>query len=420
MNKHAPAQCALVTALIAFVTFGVGAACGGAKLEGRTSAIDDLITTARDSGAQRCAPVELAMAESHNAFAKQDLSEGRYYRAKKEVSIAEKNARAAVQKSPKNLCAPKVIVEKPKPKKKLVIKIEDTDGDGLKDDVDKCPNDPEDMDAFQDEDGCPDPDNDTDGILDDKDGCPLEPEDKDGFEDEDGCPDADNDKDGLNDTVDKCPLDPEDQDGFEDDDGCPDADNDKDGLNDTVDKCPLDPEDRDGFEDDDGCPDCDNDGDGVPECPQVVDLCPNKPAKTDDGCPKYKLVVVTAKKIELKQTVFFAYNKAKIRRKSYKLLREVAQVFKDNTELKVRIEGHTDSRGGDRFNMKLSQARAESVRDFLVKEGVETGRMEPKGYGETQPIADNRTKRGRTQNRRVEFVITDRGAPKTVQVPVTE
>ena len=396
---------ALSLALVAGIA---STGCGGAELDGRVSAVDTLIATARDNGAKRCAPVELAMAESHRDFARQDLSEGRYYRARTEVGIAEKNAQEAVRKSPKNLCAPKVVVEQPKPKKKLVVKVQDSDGDGLLDDVDKCPNDPEDMDGFQDEDGCPDPDNDTDGIQDTVDKCPNDPEDKDGFEDEDGCPDKDNDKDGLIDTEDKCPNDPEDKDGFEDEDGCPDLDNDTDGIVDTADQCPLKPEDKDGFEDEDGCPDCDNDGDGVPECPQVVDMCPHKAAKTKDGCPKYKLVKVTAKKIELKQTVYFAYNKARIRRKSYKLLTEVASVLSDNPKLRVRIEGHTDSRGGDRFNMKLSQARAESVRDFLVDKGIDSSRMEPQGFGETQPIADNRTKAGRSQNRRVEFVILER------------
>ena len=98
----------------------------------------------------------------------------------------------------------------------------DRDGDGILDDVDKCPDEPEDKDGFEDEDGCPDPDNDKDGILDVDDLCPNEPEDKDGFEDEDGCPDPDNDKDGILDVDDKCPNEPETYNGFEDEDGCPD------------------------------------------------------------------------------------------------------------------------------------------------------------------------------------------------------
>ena len=111
--------------------------------------------------------------------------------------------------------------------------IGDRDGDGIKDDVDQCPDDPEDIDGFKDEDGCPDPDNDGDGILDKDDRCPNEPEDRDGIEDDDGCPEGnmgDRDGDGIPDNVDKCPDQPEDKDGFQDQDGCPDPDNDMDGI----------------------------------------------------------------------------------------------------------------------------------------------------------------------------------------------
>ena len=98
----------------------------------------------------------------------------------------------------------------------------DRDGDGIPDNIDKCPDDPEDRDGFEDEDGCPDPDNDKDGILDVDDLCPNDPEDIDGFEDKDGCPDPDNDKDRILDKDDKCPNEPEVYNGFEDEDGCPD------------------------------------------------------------------------------------------------------------------------------------------------------------------------------------------------------
>ncbi len=98
-------------------------------------------------------------------------------------------------------------------------------------------------------------DNDGDGIMNKDDKCPDQAEDKDGFQDDDGCPDPDNDKDGINDKEDKCPMDPEDKDGFQDADGCPDPDNDKDGIPDLKDKCPGAPETMNGFEDEDGCPD---------------------------------------------------------------------------------------------------------------------------------------------------------------------
>ena len=330
--------------------------CAGSTVRTQTTATDGLIATARDNGAQKCAPVELAMAESHNDYAEHALDEGNYYDAKREAEVAATNAQSAIDKSPKERC----------------VGYGDKDGDGIKDNVDKCPNDPEDKDGFQDEDGCPDHDNDKDGIPDKTDKCPNDPEDKDGFQDEDGCPDPDNDGDGLFDKVDQCPNDAEDKDGFQDEDGCPDPDNDKDGFLDKDDKCP------------------------------------NEPGVAPDGCPKkYNLVVVTEKKIELKQTVFFDFNKASIKSVSFALLNEVAQAMADNPKIKVEIGGHTDSVGNDAFNLKLSQSRAESVRIYLIKRGIDSNRMVPKGYGENVPIADNRTEAGRSQNRRVEFVITE-------------
>ena len=131
----------------------------------------------------------------------------------------------------------------------------DQDGDGILDKDDKCPNEAEDKDGFEDSDGCPDLDDDGDGIPDDADKCPRIAEDKDGFEDADGCPDLDNDKDGIPDAQDKCPNVAEDIDNFEDADGCPDPDNDKDGILDVDDLCPSSPETKNGFEDGDGCPD---------------------------------------------------------------------------------------------------------------------------------------------------------------------
>jgi outer membrane protein OmpA-like peptidoglycan-associated protein len=117
---------------------------------------------------------------------------------------------------------------------------------------------------------------------------------------------------------------------------------------------------------------------------------------------------VTKTKIEIKQTVFFEFNKATIKKVSFPLLNEVAQALKDNPTIKVEVQGHTDSVGNDAFNLKLSQKRAESVKAYIVGQGVDAGRMSPKGYGENVPIADNRTADGRSQNRRVEFVITER------------
>jgi OOP family OmpA-OmpF porin len=348
--------------LIALVCL-VLASCAGTQVRSQTAATATVIGDARGNGAQRCAPVELAMAESNNDFAQHELDEGNYYDARRLADIASINARLAFEKSPKEKCTDGVPVPKAGPG--------DQDGDGILDDIDKCP---------------------------------RVPEDKDGYQDDDGCPDDDNDVDGIADKIDQCPNDPEDRDGFEDDDGCPELDNDKDGIADPIDQCPAEPEDKDNFEDDDGCPDPDNDKDGIPD---TTDKCPNEAGVPPDGCPKkYTLVVVTEKKIELKQTVFFDTNKATIKSVSFALLNDVALAMKDNPKISVEIQGHTDSQGNDAFNLKLSQKRAESVRTYLIKQGISSDRMVPKGYGENVMIADNRTADGRAQNRRVEFVIT--------------
>ena len=316
----------------------------------------------------------------------------------------------------------------------------DSDGDGLRDSVDECPDDPEDKDGFEDADGCPDEDNDEDGILDEDDGCPDDPEDKDGFEDADGCPDEDNDEDGILDEDDgcpnapgeaenngcpledldgdglieddQCPEDPEDEDGFEDADGCPDEDNDEDGIMDVDDDCPDEAEDKDGFEDEDGCPDPDNDGDQILD---EDDDCPDEPEtingnEDEDGCPdKGKTKVkVTKDKIEILEKVYFDTNKASIKQRSFNVLEQVATVLRRNPQItKVRVEGHTDSRGSDSYNLELSERRAKSVRQFLVDRGIEADRLDAKGFGEEQPVASNSNSEGREQNRRVEFLIVE-------------
>src|SRR5690606_34460836 len=136
----------------------------------------------------------------------------------------------------------------------------------------------------------------------------------------------------------------------------------------------------------------------VLECPDQVDKCPNDPNQTEDGCPsKYKNVVVTSKKIEIKQTIYFDTNKTTIKRVSHALLNEVAQALQDNPKIKIRVEGHTDSRGPNARNLKLSRGRAESVMTYLVGQGVGRDRLVAEGFGEEVPLADNRTKVGREQ-----------------------
>ncbi|HEX2878742.1 MAG TPA: transporter [Polyangiaceae bacterium] len=162
------------------------------------------------------------------------------------------------------------------------------DGDGILDADDACPTASEDMDGYEDQDGCPDADNDGDSITDDADKCINDSEDLDGFQDTDGCPEKDNDKDGLDDANDRCPLEQETKNGFRDEDGCPDVpDSDADGVSDKDDKCPEQAEDTDGFDDTDGCPDLDNDQDGVPDAAdECVDEAETKNGNADaDGCP---------------------------------------------------------------------------------------------------------------------------------------
>jgi OmpA-OmpF porin, OOP family len=294
----------------------------------------------------------------------------------------------------------------------------DRDHDGVYDTEDKCPDQPEDRDGFQDEDGCPDPDNDNDGIPDVKDKCPNEAEDVDEFQDEDGCPDPDNDNDGIPDIndacpnapedhkgkfpndgcpssmedrdgdgipdgVDKCPDEPEDKDGFEDADGCPDPDNDADGIPDGFDNCPNEPEDADGFQDEDGCPDPDNDKDGIPD---TVDKCPLQPEtlngiKDDDGCPDPgpEWVRLGEGKIEVDEKIGFVSHGAKVtlRESSAKVMNDVALVMKGHTEI-VRLRVEVYAPGVPKVE---TQKRADAIRDFLVSKGVDAGRIEPVGMG---------------------------------------
>ncbi len=279
---------------------------------------------------------------------------------------------------------------------------QDADQDGIKDNEDRCPQDPEDLDGFEDSDGCPDTDNDNDGIPDLKDKCPNDPEDTDNFEDEDGCPDNDNDKDLIADVEDQCPMVPEDLDGFEDGDGCPESDNDEDGIADTLDHCITIPEDRDGFQDNDGCPDPDNDLDNIPDS---LDKCPDVPGDADNnGCPKAK---PKAKEIKRGRVILrgvnFEFGKAVLTGDSYAILDRVYQSLVEWPEIKVEIRGHTDSIGSSWANRRLSQRRAEAVRDYLIQRGITSNRLVAKGMGENEPIADNATAEGRALNRRVEL-----------------
>jgi outer membrane protein OmpA-like peptidoglycan-associated protein len=284
----------------------------------------------------------------------------------------------------------------------------DLDRDGIPISVDICPNDPEDLDGFEDADGCPDPDNDRDHIADVDDGCPDDPEDFDGYLDEDGCPEWDNDGDGIADEEDDCPLEPEDYDTYMDNDGCPDPDNDGDGIVDDNDRCPDEAEDMDRFQDDDGCPDYDNDQDGFLD---AVDECPNRPEdfndiSDDDGCPDASLIRITRDAIVINDVIRFMTARATLLPESFPILNQVAKVLIDHPAIQqVEVAGHADSDGTDEHNLKLSRERSKSVRYYLVDRGVSEDRLVAQGYGETNPIDTNRTNLGRASNRRVEFRI---------------
>jgi len=289
--------------------------------------------------------------------------------------------------------------------------IGDRDGDGLKDDVDKCPDDPEDFDQFEDEDGCPEPDNDRDEILDEDDKCPNIPEDRDGFQDEDGCPDGDKgDRDGdkILDEVDKCPDDPEDYDQFEDEDGCPDLDNDQDKILDVDDLCPNDPEDYDGFEDEDGCPDLDNDKDRILD---KDDKCINEPenyngTEDEDGCPDRGITELTGSGIITLKPIEFQYNKDVILESSFYILDAVVATMNGNPDIAlIEVQGHTDERGNDAYNLDLSERRSAAVMKYLTSHGVDAKRLQAEGYGETQPKDRRHTEQAWALNRRVEFII---------------
>jgi len=252
----------------------------------------------------------------------------------------------------------------------------DRDGDGIKDSRDACPDTPEDKDAFEDQDGCPDPDNDKDEIPDVEDACPSEPGMRTADAKTNGCPVRDRDQDGIPDDRDKCPDMAEDKDGFEDLDGCPDPDNDKDGFLDRDDQCPNEAETPNGYADDDGCPD---------------DV----------------QVRVVGDYILLDERILFDTGKSIVLLPSQPLLWRVMLLIKKHPEyVHIEVEGYADERGEESYNQKLSEARARSVRDLLVRWGIARERVSSIGFGTSNPRVTDKSYKAYRHNRRVEFKIT--------------
>lgn len=275
----------------------------------------------------------------------------------------------------------------------------DTDGDGVEDYRDMCPNTPEAAWGKVDSVGCP-LDTDGDGVPDYLDECPETPVAAYGMIDAKGCP-LDSDLDGVPDYIDECPGTPEGARAAVDERGCP-KDSDGDGVPDYKDECPDTKKEAIGHVDARGC-DLDSDGDGVPD---YKDECPLVPGvKANKGCPEVKREVRQLLQKAM-QGIEFETGKATIKSKSFPLLDQIANIFIENSNYIIEVQGHTDNTGKAEVNKKLSDKRAHAVMDYLVKKGVAADRMTAVGYGPDVPIADNKTKAGRAKNRRVEFKIT--------------
>lgn len=300
--------------------------------------------------------------------------------------------------------------DKPAEDEKPLIK--DTDGDGVVDELDLCPNEKgipslkgcpdKDGDGVPDyQDKCPDkagpqiyngcPDTDGDGIPDHEDECPNVT----GSKANRGCPFTDRDGDGITDDQDKCP----DKAGLPENEGCPESDRDADGIPDSIDKCP----DAKGLRVYQGCPD--TDGDGIPD---HEDECPKLPGSVaNNGCP----VIAKEDKQTLDiamQAVQFETGSAVLKSESNSILRQVANIMERYPDFNMVISGHTDNVGRPAYNQTLSERRAKTCYEFLVREGISASRMNYAGYGDSRPIATNATDKGKSLNRRVEFNLIPR------------
>jgi OOP family OmpA-OmpF porin len=269
--------------------------------------------------------------------------------------------------------------------------VGDADNDGVPDTLDKCPNTPAGVKV--DGDGCP-VDSDRDGIADYLDKCPDTPP---GVKvDQSGCP-VDTDKDGVADYLDKCPDTPA---GVKvDGTGCP-LDTDRDGVPDHLDKCPNTP--LGAKVDADGCP-ADTDKDGVPD---YLDKCPNTAAGIkvqEDGCPYPAGKPCQTTTLDVQ----FDTNKADIKPQYHAELQKLGEFLSKYSRASLLIEGHTDNVGKAKYNLKLSERRAEAVKKHITTTyGIAPDRITTKAYGLTKPVASNKTEAGRAKNRRIEALMS--------------
>ncbi|MCO4747682.1 MAG: OmpA family protein, partial [Proteobacteria bacterium] len=345
--------------------------------------------------------------------------------------------------------------------------VRDRDLDGLVDRIDECPSDPEDFDQFEDEDGCPELDNDGDGLVDTEDACPNEPEDFDTWLDSDGCPEPEVpvrvrviEPSGSSIASANTRVSGEYGNGYDGGEftiplvaGTYELKSTADGFSSGSTSVTVDA--VEGGEaviqltphiplgdllilvtgpDGARIPNATFSANGGGDLDIAADAMKMRPGDYEflilaDGYKPVSRpgtirdgeetrievqlaparVVVTRTRIDLSEKVYFDTNKATIKAESFGLLDEVATVLMDHPEIiRIRIEGHTDSRGSDKYNLELSKSRAASVLDYLVSKGVETERLESEGFGESKPLDTKQNAKAWEMNRRVDIFITER------------
>jgi len=259
----------------------------------------------------------------------------------------------------------------------------DSDGDGIRDKDDACP----DLAGLAEFNGCPDTDADNDGVSDCCDACPDVP----GLMEFNGCPDTDGD--GVQDSEDLCPDVP----GVIALQGCPDKDGD--GVADADDLCP----DVAGPIENSGCPYIDNDGDGVID---IKDMCITVPGPaSNNGCPVLPSEEIMSELNKYGRTILFDTAKWSFKKESMSTLEPMTTILKEYPDADFIITGHTDSVGTDKSNQLLSERRANAVRDYFISNGVNADRLTTVGYGESKPVDVNTTAAGRANNRRTEVTL---------------